>query len=232
MKKFFAAALLCLTGVFAYSQSGIGVSLGARIGGGPNFYKSELGNINFSGYSVSVSMEGAFGLNAAAQMAVQFNDFFALQGELMYTADEAKLSALGVEAGTAKAHSLLIPVLVKAGTRQGNFSFAGLGGIYFSVPLGKMELALNGGYGVEWIQLESPLGFMVGGCAGMLLGPGSLFADLRYAGDLGKTKGKIYGATADLFTRSKFLITIGYEVFLVGGPAPAASGRSAPSRRR
>jgi hypothetical protein len=229
MKKFFAAALLCLTGVLGFSQSGIGVSLGARIGGGPNFYKSEF---NTSGYGYSTSMEGAFSLNAAAQLSVQFHKFFALQGELMYTADEAKLSAFGTEVATAKAHSLLIPVLVKAGTRQGNFSFAGLGGIYFSVPLGKLELAVTG-YGSESFDFESSLGFMVGGSAGILLGSGSLFADLRYAGDLGKTFLKESGSsyTENLYTRSKFLITVGYEVFLSGGPAPAASGR-APSRRR
>jgi hypothetical protein len=56
-----------------------------------------------------------------------------------------------------------------------------------------------------------PLGLIIGGTAGIRLGPGTLFTDIRYGIDLGNTSVASYGIM-DIYKRNFVSFTLGYEV--------------------
>jgi hypothetical protein len=231
-KKMVIALALFLTAAFCFAQRRGGGStdawknnwlyLGARLGGGPNFYKpaSDLKDAGID------EIDGSFGFNGAAQIAVQLADVFALQTEFMVTHDEgtAKDSGYKVEASY---DTLLIPLLAKLTFRPNNLSFAGFAGIYFTVPLGDMEYKASGyGYSEsEDLEYKAPAGFMIGASFGVNLGPGVLFGDIRYAGDFEETTIDFSGTDLDFFTRGKLPITIGYEIGLVSKGGGSGGGR-------
>ncbi|GHV94413.1 hypothetical protein AGMMS50293_07330 [Spirochaetia bacterium] len=235
-KAILVGVLVCMIPVFGFSQSrrGGGYSddawknnwlyLGARIGGSPNFYKPAE---EFKDLGVD-SLEGSFGFNLAAQIAVQFVDLFAVQAELMYTHDKGSYKEGGYELN-ASYDSLLIPILAKLTFRPNNFLIAPFAGIYFTIPLGEIEVKESlSGYGSdsEKYEFETSAGFMIGASFGIKVGPGVLFADLRYAGDFTDTKIKDGGQSIEYFTRSKLPITIGYEIGLMSkGGSSGGGGR-------
>jgi hypothetical protein len=234
MRKLFIVGLLFLSGALCFSQNMGGddwknnwLFLGLRLGGSPNFYEPTSADKD-AGVD---SLDGSFGFNLAAQASVQLVELFAIQMELMYTHDEVSYSESGFKLAF-ESDSLLIPVLAKLTYRPNNFFIAALGGIYFSVPLGDIKVTESyGGYSASVdLDYKPPMGFMIGINAGMRLGPGVLFADLRYAGDFEETKadtGSVGGSNdMKVYTRGKLPITIGYEIGLISkGGASSGSGR-------
>ena len=230
---------------------------GVRLGGAPNFYKtsddfndfhSKLKGIHYSFADANFDWEdtyNSFGFNGAAQIALQLTDIFAIQTEFMFTQDEGEINCI-IERGMSKIeekfiysyNSLLIPLLAKLTFRPQNISIAGFGGVYFSIPLGTMNFdydrevygLMDGNYTLsKEMDIETAIGFMVGGSVGLKAGPGVVFVDIRFASDFKETrfkdkeKIKAYGgnyANTDIitlesiFTRSKLPITIGYEIGL------------------
>jgi hypothetical protein len=109
--------------------------------------------------------------------------------------------------------SLMVPILAKYVFKPGRFKLQGYAGLYGVVPLGEMEVAIpGGGYSAQYAV---PFGFIVGGGAGIKLGPGVLFGDLRFAGDFGNTVAN-HNGNRDIARRSKLSYSLGYEIGLVG----------------
>jgi hypothetical protein len=105
---------------------------------------------------------------------------------------------------------MIIPILAKGTWRPSIFSIEGLAGIYFTVPIGQMEIS-DSFYGTTKLEDYSPsMGFVAGGDFGVKLGPGLLFFDIRYMTDFADTK--------DVYKRSMMTLGIGYKIgfFTVG----------------
>jgi hypothetical protein len=105
------------------------------------------------------------------------------------------------------AWSFMIPLIVKYEFKLGPVVIQPLAGFSFNFALGdfKIEDIKN-----DW---EKPLfGLMFGGDVGVNVGRGRIFADLRYAVDLGNTE------IDDNFKMGKslFMISLGYQYFLSG----------------
>jgi hypothetical protein len=231
MKKLLLAVLLFVSAAFCFAQSNW-LSLGGRLGSSVHFYKP--GSDMYEGYDV----DAHFSFDGAAQAAVNISDIFAVQTELLFTKDTVSVtdSYSGyVGKMSAESTSLLIPILARASFRPGNFVLSGIAGIYFTVPLGDMKIKYSieeGGYTEsESITADfekAPLGFMIGANGGIKLGPGNLFADLRYAVDFGDTEASLEGEKLSIYKRSMFMFSLGYEIGLIskgGGVYSGGGGR-------
>jgi hypothetical protein len=61
---------------------------------------------------------------------------------------------------------------------------------------------------MEW---TGSAGIMIGGYVGKKLGPGTLFADVRYSGDFEDSEVEVAGQTIKIFKKSGVGIGIGYS---------------------
>jgi hypothetical protein len=109
---------------------------------------------------------------------------------------------------------MMAPVLVKFTFRPGIFLLAGFGGVYLTIPLGAMSIWTGG---TEYEYTVTPTwGFIAGGNVGIKLGPGTLFLDIRYAGDFTDTQVKGDWGSRGLYKHSRAIFSMGYE-FGFGG---------------
>jgi TolB-like protein len=192
---------------------------GIRPGFSVHFYNIEDGEYHNGSVNNGVSFD------IAAQFAVQMHPLFALQLELIGTADSASISdtkAVADEAGNFlynyesaygfNYQSMIIPVLAKFTLRPDIFSLALFGGAFFSIPLGSIN------YSDSYLDQDEKRtatpnpGWVAGVNAGIKLGPGVIFLDMRYMGDFTATKVQGGGRTAELFKRSMTAFSIGYEI--------------------
>jgi hypothetical protein len=107
--------------------------------------------------------------------------------------------------------SLVTPVLGKFmfKPKLGNLTLLlqGYGGIYFTIPLTAMDAGGSAGTFSEPFQV--PRGFTGGGGAGIKLGPGFVFLDLRYMADSGDTE---LTGTGKIHKRQRLSFSAGYEI--------------------
>jgi hypothetical protein len=184
--------------------------LGFRLGGG---YLPAIVNTNPSSYYSD--------FHAAFSITGQITDQFGIQSGLIYSLDkEVKdgelTEGLGHVSGSFYQNKLTIPILASFSIRPQNFLFGGLGGIYFSFPIGNMNLSVsdtivNAPQQYTYTPVSPGAGIMLGTYLGYHIGPGVLLLDLRYLQDL---KGTEYEASAANTTRlwSMFEFSIGYEI--------------------
>ncbi|WP_461258035.1 outer membrane beta-barrel protein [Treponema sp. R80B11-R83G3] len=212
-KRFIVLALTVLVvgGVFAQAK---GFSIGVRaIGIMPTYEPSSDFEKALGG--ISVDLEGDFGFGFAVQAGYNFSDTFGIQAEILYNSDEVAVKAMGIEAATLKASSLLIPVLLRVGTTIGDgIQLSGIGGIYLTVPIGDGEIKLSplaGGASAEG-EWKGSIGAMIGGIVGYKIGPGVLFADIRYGFDFLDTEFEFMGSTEKVLKKSAFHIGVGYSI--------------------
>jgi hypothetical protein len=59
------------------------------------------------------------------------------------------------------------------------------------------------------------LGWTLGGSAGMKLGPGALFVDLRYMADFEGTRIQRKGSIIEAYSRGMMAFSLGYEIGLM-----------------
>jgi hypothetical protein len=204
----FVLAVLAAGRVFA--QEGTGFSVGVRLGEEIPFYEAGEYFKNLAP-GVSVDLEGSFGFIFALQAAYNFTPLIGVQIEGIYNSDKIDLEVAGIKAGTLEASSLLIPVLFKVSTRVGpEIQIGGLAGPYFTIPLGDGELTLTdmGSKKGEW---TGSIGLMFGGFIGKKIGPGTLFADLRYGFDFSDTKFDYAGTEIETLKKSSRQISVGYS---------------------
>jgi hypothetical protein len=191
------------------------IHLGTRFGG--SLYPYE-----FSDNS------GSF--NAAIQFSVQPIRLFTIQTELIYSkehldySEKAYIKGVGFNynaeiAASVDMNILTIPILVRLTYKPNNFYAIGLFGMYYSIPLGKMEFDVkiknldnNQSISVsESIKIKTSPGFMSGGIFGMKLGPGNLFADIRYSMDINDIKIEFEQKIMPGVNRKIIHFSIGYE---------------------
>jgi hypothetical protein len=167
--------------------------VGARGGAAPRSYTL---NTTDRSQASSVSAEGAIPLR------IQFTDMFSVGAELGFSADRVEMTEPDV---IVTAMALQIPVLARASFYYGKFSFGLFAGPYFAIPLGDMTVTYGGE--TTSYQYTAPPGLLAGGTAGMKLGSGVLFLDLRGGVDLGA----VQADSAEQYHRTLFTVSAGYE---------------------
>jgi opacity protein-like surface antigen len=206
-----ALTLFFVGGLAAQTQ---GFSIGARVIGIKPFYEpsSDL-KAGAGGYSVD--LESGFGLGFAVQASYNFTEMLGIQAEALYNSDEITVKYGGRDYSTLKASSLLIPVLARVGTTVENgVQLTGLAGVYFTIPIGDAEgMVSNTGYSqkTDW---KGSMGAMFGGVAGYQVGPGTIFADIRYAFDFSESEFISNGTTLKVWKKSAIHFGIGYSISL------------------
>jgi hypothetical protein len=181
---------------------------GVRLGVSPHWYE-----LNTSSDDIEANTYAAF--EAALSGEVQILKLLALQMELIFSGDTVSAKSADNVDVTIHASALTIPVLAKLTFRPGNFYFAGFAGPYFTIPLGSIEVNRNDQ--TETYNFTAPVGLTGGANAGIKLGPGLLFLDIRYNGDF--TYFRANGAAQ--FRRNMFAASLGYNYGFIN---KAASG--------
>ena len=150
----------------------------------------------------------------ALQAAFYFTDMFGLQTEIALSFDTLLYS--GIELGygefsaSFESYSLRLPLLACVTLRPGNFLFSALAGVSFNIPLGAMKLH-SSLYDDFSYRFSIPPGYIIGANAGMKIGAGFLFSDIRFSGDLAKTVIHDNYGTLALYTRNTLSFSLGYK---------------------
>ncbi|MHC6201600.1 outer membrane beta-barrel protein [Breznakiellaceae bacterium SP9] len=145
---------------------------------------------------------------AAALAEVQLWHFFALQTEMVFSTDTVAVNG-NYGALSISSRTLAVPLLAKFTWRPGNFYLAAFGGPNVALPLGPLELKEDGvtsRYG-----FKPNFGLTAGANAGIRLGQGVLFLDLRYSGDLMFVRSEGEGQ----YRRNIFSVSVGYSFGLI-----------------
>jgi hypothetical protein len=110
--------------------------------------------------------------------------------------------------------SLEFPVMAKLNFYPGRFRISPFFGGYFILPLGEMKTGspVDEETSFSW-SLALPLGLLGGLSVGFPLGPGMIFADIRYAADLAEPELKDSGGNGaiDTYRRHGAALSFGYE---------------------
>jgi hypothetical protein len=107
--------------------------------------------------------------------------------------------------------SILVPLIVKLDLHLGPVALQPLAGLYLNFALGNLKENVDGS-DREDPYANPPLGVLFGGALGISLGRGILFADIRYARDLGNTVAGNNAAT--IWNRSALMFNLGYQFSL------------------
>ncbi|MDR1637837.1 MAG: hypothetical protein LBR93_10940 [Treponema sp.] len=160
-----------------------------------------------------------FALDMAVQAAVQILPFLSVQGELIFTWDRAsRWDYFHTVSGEQERYtwdynsfSLMFPLMAKLNFYPGKFRVSPFIGLYFLVPLGDIQISesLTNEKSTSSYRYSPPLGLLGGISGAMKLGPGMIFADLRYAADLGEVEPA--GGDIKTYLRSMGSLTFGYE---------------------
>jgi hypothetical protein len=166
--------------------------LGLRGGGFLNSTMPQTSGNYEGGVSQGFSGEGAI----VAEFRI-FR-FLSLQAEGIFMYDTFK-AAKKVESGTDlirstdifRSLSLMFPLYIKAPLEIGNFTLSPFVGVYYTMPLGSMIIIPGNSdevRGVYTYIIDPFLGISLGIDVGLPLGPGEIFAGLRFDRNLGLTK--------------------------------------------
>jgi hypothetical protein len=180
---------------------------GGRAGFSLGFYDNGGGLADKDVYN-SQSISGIPAFEGSLFLSASVLKFLEIQTEVMITNDSFDLNFGNTWLFTVSYNSLMIPLLAKFVYRPSIYMVQGYAGAYLSVPLGQMEIKHgNGSYTADFSFLG---GLMAGGGFGIKLGPGTVFADVRYAGDFGNVKAN-YNGVKDISRRNKTCFSLGYE---------------------
>jgi hypothetical protein len=193
--------------------------LGARTGPSLRMY-TPSGDTPYTGGDTQ-----GFALDTALQASVQVFPFLSFQGEVIFTWDMSSRWAY-IPGGSGEidrytvdytALSLSFPVMAKMNFYPGRWRISPFTGIYIVVPLGNMEISnsLTDDTKSSAYKISPPVGILAGLSGALKLGPGMVFADLRYAFDFGEPKPE----DIPTYQRSMISLAFGYEwaFFTKGG---------------
>jgi hypothetical protein len=163
----------------------------------------------YSGYSAGLGAE--LGLTVELRLL----RFLSLQaeGDFVYEAFDgpgADGTGDARPADSYRSMSLIFPLLAKAPLNFGGFTLSLYAGAYYILALGdaEKETGATGETESAAVKMDLPLGFTVGTDLGFVLGPGELFADLRYGRDLGATA---MGEGGSPHIRDRINVCVGYK---------------------
>jgi hypothetical protein len=179
------------------------------------FYAGLRGGFSSSSYTVNtrywgsgardaVSVSGEF----AVQLSLQVFRAFAVQTEAVFM--EESFEIRGPYPASLSSAVMTLPILGKITFRPGPLLLAGFAGVCFTLPLKEMSLSVaERAYTYNYTV---PPGFVLGGNAGIKLGPGTLFVDIRYSGAFGETELTGDWGSRAVYKRDLVSYSIGYEL--------------------
>ncbi|MDR2111280.1 MAG: PorT family protein [Spirochaetaceae bacterium] len=141
---------------------------------------------------------GAHGLvyEGGVFVSVLLNRLLSVQGEAVFTFDNLVFRGInnaipgaGYEPVLVNekytSYSLMLPIVLRAHFKPGNFRLAPFAGMYVFLPLGKVSYETSfTGEKESFSRSVVPLGYTLGLEIAAPCGPGILLADIRYGGDL------------------------------------------------
>jgi hypothetical protein len=152
-------------------------------------------------------------LNVAVQAEVELVPFFSVQAEAVFAWDNGSLWQYDDDLTSYqlkfRAPLLQFPLLAKLNFYPGKFRVSPFAGAYVILPLGKMETDNRGDEASYDYSFSPPLGLLGGLSVAFPLGPGWIFADLRYAADLSNPELK--NGDLETYTRHTAALSLGYE---------------------
>ncbi|MDR2111281.1 MAG: hypothetical protein LBP32_08220 [Spirochaetaceae bacterium] len=160
-------------------------------------------------------------LDTGFQASLQIVPLFSLQAEVVFTWDKASvwqyaLNSAGDDLNPYTRRftglSLQIPLIAKLNFYPGKFRISPFLGGYVFLPLGKMKTSAIDEEASFSYSLSPPLGVLGGVSAGFPLGPGIIFADIRYAVDLAEPE--LQGGEGKTYRRHGAALSLGYELGL------------------
>jgi hypothetical protein len=190
--------------------------LGARAGPSMRFYVPS-GDIHYTGTDTRV-----FSVDTAVQANLQLLPYLSVQGEVIFTRDNAsrkhftRNAAGQVEGYTLDYTSfyLQVPLLLRLNFYPGKFRVSPFFGVYYLAALGKLQVEDSLGNPEKSLDygVFPPFGLAGGLNAAFPWGPGMIFADLRYSDDLGEPT--TWSEKQKTYKRSMISFTVGYELGL------------------
>jgi hypothetical protein len=199
--------------------------VGMRGGGSFRFYTLPELTRDYSSTVPDLSPEASF------HFAFRFLPFMSVQAEAVITHDRARFrgpeyhrSSVTGESwfifyvDTYRSTSLLFPLTVKFPLVFDPYIISPFGGAYYALPLGKATLNSNIATrktGEFDYDLTGRFGLTAGVDLGIRLGPGVLFLDARYSGDLGETYIEVEERNIVGYRRGMLSFSIGYEMALL-----------------
>jgi hypothetical protein len=187
--------------------------VGMRLGPSLRFY-TPSGDTAFTGGDT-------FGpsLEAGVQADVRIIPLFGIQAEAVFTWDNASiwqytLNAAGNDLDRYtryfRGFSLQFPLTAKLNFYPGKFRISPFFGGYIVLPLGKMKTGSprDGDESFSY-SVSPPVGLLGGVSIAYPLGPCLIFADLRYAADLGKPD--LRGGETETYRRHAASVSLGIE---------------------
>jgi hypothetical protein len=189
--------------------------LGVRAGPSLRFY-TPSGETAYTGNDAT-----SFAVDTALEVNVSILPFLSIQGEAVFTWDRAAVWNYVVTAGSVSSYtrytqdytsfSLQFPLMARFNFYPGKFRVSPFFGLYFLASPGKLKHtnSLDKTNQSRSFDVSLPLG-LLGGLSGALkLGPGILFADLRYAADLGRPE--MPDPALKSYRRTMLTLAVGYE---------------------
>jgi hypothetical protein len=170
-----------------------------------------------------------FSYEVALQFGFRFLSFMSIQAEAIFTQDRAPFRGPIFQMSNDEiryiyytdsynSKSLMFPVTLKFPLAFDPYIVTPFGGVYLALPLGQMNLETSNSSGTTGdfpYGLTMGLGITMGVDLGVRLGPGVLFLDLRYGGDLGETVIQMNDGTTRSYKRAMLSFSIGYELALL-----------------
>jgi hypothetical protein len=187
--------------------------LGVRAGPSLHIY-TPTGDTAFTGgdtYSAS--------LETGIQASFQIIPLLSIQAEAVFTWDKASVWQYALNSTKEDLNpytrrfagfSLQFPLTAKLNFYPGKFRISPFFGGYLLLPLGKMktESPIDAEESFSY-AFSPPLGLLGGISAGFPLGPGMIFADIRYTADLAEPELK--GDEGISYRRHMVALSFGYE---------------------
>ena len=193
------------------SSNGHFLYLGGRVGLSTGFYNNAGGLADRTLYP-SQSISGIPAFDGALFFSAALIKLLEIQAEVLITNDSFDLISGKNTLFTVSYNSIMIPMLAKLVFRPSIFMIQVFAGPYLSLPIGQVKVKhSNGSYTADFSLLG---GIMAGGEFGIKLGPGTLLADIRYAGDFNNVTITNNG-TKDISKRNKVYFSLGYEFALI-----------------
>jgi hypothetical protein len=188
--------------------------LGARVGPSLRLYTPE-GDTAFTGGDTV-----GWALDAGVQASLQISPRFSVQGEVVFTWDNASVWFYAQDAAPAAldrytrqftGFSLQFPLMAKFNFYPGKFRVSPFLGGYFFMPLGEITVrsSRDATRSFSW-SLSPPLGVLGGVNVALPLKSGMFFADVRYTTDLGEPD-LDGGGDIKTYRRHLLSFSLGYE---------------------
>jgi hypothetical protein len=185
--------------------------IGAQGSFSSGFYEDSGGLMDPTVYS-NLSMNGIPSFEGGLSFGVSILDFLEARTGASIQVDGSELFSGNRSLMKVSASSLLFPLTVDLVYRPSIFMIRGYAGVGFSLPLGQMKVTHSNG---SWTaDYTIPPSFIGGAAGGVKLGPGVIFADVRFLTDFANTSAN-HNGIKDIYHRSKVSASLGYEIGLL-----------------